>query len=181
MEDEIYLEEYDVRWPERFAVEAAQMQDVFGAANVIAIEHFGSTAIPGLAAKPVIDLLVIVRSLAEAKNAVETMRGLGYAYWYDNPRPDRLFFVKGLPPNGQRTHHVHVAEPGSDKAQSGLLFRDYLRAHTDARDAYATLKRELASRHQSDREAYTEAKTDFVNAIVEKAKLVEKAKVVAPF
>jgi GrpB-like predicted nucleotidyltransferase (UPF0157 family) len=169
MEDEVQLEDYDVRWPEKFAVEAVRIRDVFGEANVIAVEHFGSTAIPGLVAKPIIDLLVIVHSLAEAKNAVEPMHSLGYAYWYDNPRQDRLFFVKGLPPNGPRTHHVHVTEPRGEMAETRLPFRDYLRTHDDARDAYASLKRELASRHQSDREAYTEAKADFVNGIVAKA------------
>jgi len=133
------------------------------------MEHFGSTAIPGLAAKPVIDILVAVRSIAEARErAVVPLTALGYAFWADNPKRDRLFFVKGLPPAPRRTHHVHMTEPHGEMWQR-LRFRDHLRAHPEARDAYLALKLDLARRFPEDREAYTEGKQGFVDEIMRQA------------
>lgn len=114
MNDDVILADYNPRWPALFAAEAARIRSALGDDLVTAIEHFGSTAIPGLAAKPVIDILVGVRSLSAARiQAVPALETLGYAFWYDNPATDRLFFVKGLPPNGPRTHHVHIVEPNA--------------------------------------------------------------------
>ncbi len=130
--DEVQLSEYDPRWPAMYAAEVARLRAVVPTGLVGAIEHFGSTAIPGLVAKPIIDILVAVRSVAEARVvAVSPLETLGYAFWSDNPKRDRLFFVKGLPPAApQRTHHVHMAEPGSEMWER-LKFRDYLRAYPD--------------------------------------------------
>ena len=97
------------------------------------------------------------------------LEGLGYAFWADNPRQDRLFFVKGPPPAAaHRTHHVHMAEPDVEMWRR-LPFRDYLRAHLEGAARYAALKRDLATRHAQDREAYTTAKSAFVNMILERA------------
>ncbi len=136
----------------------------------MALEHFGSTAIPGLAAKPIIDILVAVRSLAVARATfVEPLRTLGYVFWAENPKTDRLFFVKGMPPYGERrTHHVHVAEPTAEPWLR-LPFRDYLRAHRQEAQRYERLKRELALRHRTDREAYTDAKSAYVDEVLAKA------------
>jgi GrpB-like predicted nucleotidyltransferase (UPF0157 family) len=122
-----------------------------------------------LAAKPIIDLLVSVHSLAEAKQvAISPLEKLGYAYWLDNPDSQRMFFVKGLPPNSPRTHHIHMVESDSI-LQERLLFRDYLRAHPDEACRYAQLKRHLAQQFSNDREAYTNGKTEYVRLIMQKA------------
>ncbi len=167
--DEIALTDYDPDWPALFDAEATRVRTALGD-SVTAIEHFGSTAVPGLSAKPVIDLLVGVRSAAEAQErAVPALEALGYAFWYGNPNPDHLFFVKGLPPNGPRTHHVHIAEPwASDDPR--LVFRDILRADPEEARRYAKLKRDLAARFPGDREAYTNGKTEYICGVMQKAR-----------
>ena len=177
--DEIALVEYDPRWPEQFAAEAARIRAALGENLVSAVEHFGSTAIPGLSAKPIIDLLVGVRSVAEAREkAVPALEALGYAFWSDNPNPAHLFFVRGLPPHGPRTHHIHMVEPETFRDPKNetflfwdrLLFRDYLRAHPDEARRYETVKRDLAGRFPDDREAYTNGKTEYVSGVMQKAR-----------
>ncbi len=176
--DEITLVDYDPAWPAQFAEESERIQAALGD-SIIAVEHFGSTAIPGLAAKPIIDLLVAVRSLPDARErAVPALEALGYGYWREDPAPDRLFFVKGLPPNGPRTHHVHMVDLsvsqdpclGEFTFADRLLFRDYLRADPDEAARYAALKRDLAARFPEDREAYTGGKTEYVDRIMQKAR-----------
>ena len=168
--DEVRLVEYDPGWPAMFRAEAARIGAALPAGLLQGIEHFGSTAIPGLLAKPVIDILVAVRSVQEARAvAVRPMEALGYAFWADNPKPDRLFFVRGLPPAPQRTHHLHMTERDGD-LWARLLFRDYLRTHADEAERYAALKRELAGRHGADREAYTAAKSAYVDAVLAQAR-----------
>ncbi len=175
--DEITLVDYNPQWPEQFRAEAIRIEASLGD-SVVVIEHFGSTAIPGLSAKPIIDLLVAVRSLTEARTrAVPALEALGYAYWPTDPAPDRMFFVKGLVP-GPRTHHVHVVDLsvshdprlGEFTFADRLLFRDYLRAHPEEAKCYAALKRDLATRFSEDREAYTGGKTEYVYSIVQKAR-----------
>jgi len=168
--DDVHLVDYDQRWPALYAAEAARVQAALPAGLVHAVEHFGSTAIPGMVAKPVIDILIAVRSIEQARTAaVAPMVALGYAFWADNPKRDRLFFVKGLPPAApHRTHHVHMTELGSE-IWHRLLFRDYLRAHPDEAARYVALKRDLAARHHTDREAYTAAKAAYVDEIMAKA------------
>jgi GrpB-like predicted nucleotidyltransferase (UPF0157 family) len=165
--DDVELVPYDPDWPRQFAVEEKRLRGVLDPALVVGIEHFGSTAVPGLIAKPIIDILIAVTSLARAKAAaIEPILGLGYVYWADNPKPDRMFFVKGMPPYGaRRTHHVHITEPDGEMWRRRLPFRDYLRAHPDEAARYAALKRDLAQRHATDREAYTDAKTDYVATV----------------
>ena len=181
--DEITLAEYDPRWPDLFAEEAARIRATVGGDLILGIEHFGSTAVPGLAAKPIIDLLVAVRSLAEARErGVPALEAIGYSYWRDDPAPDRLFLVKGLPPNGPRTHHAHVVEPGvSHDPRLGeftftdrLLFRDALRNDREEAERYAALKRDLADRFPDDREAYTQGKTEYVYRVMQKARRREE-------
>lgn len=171
--DQIDIVAYDPRWPAMFAAEAERVRAALAATEVeiVAIAHFGSTAVPGLAAKPIIDIAVAVRSLATARvQSVAPLERIDYAYWADNPKRDRLFFVKGLPPQAsRRTHHVHITEPDG-AVWTQLRFRDYLRDHPDAAARYAALKRELAARHRSDREAYTDAKAAFIADIMQKAR-----------
>lgn len=167
--DEVIIVAYDPNWVALFEQEAACLRAVFDEGFITRIEHFGSTAVPGLATKPIIDLLVGVRSLAAAKQvAVSQLEQLDYAYWFDNPDPQRMFFVKGLPPNGPRTHHIHMVEPDS-LLWERLLFRDYLRRHADEAARYAQLKRDCARCFRSDRAAYTTAKTEYIESVMKKA------------
>ncbi len=168
--DEIEIVAYDPRWPALFAEEAARLRAALPAELILGLEHFGSTAVPGLAAKPIIDILIAVRSLAEAQErAIEPLEALDYAFWYDNPKTDRMYFVKGMPPYGtRRTHHVHMTETSGEMWRR-LAFRDHLRAHSEDARRYERLKRELAAAHRDDREAYTDAKAAFVAEIMEKA------------
>jgi GrpB-like predicted nucleotidyltransferase (UPF0157 family) len=168
--DEVHLQAYDPAWPAQYEAEAQRLRAVLPPGLILAMEHFGSTAIPGLPAKPVIDILIAVRDLPRARAvAVRPLQAIGYAFWSDNPKPDRLFFVKGLPPAApHRTHHVHMTEPDGEMWHR-LLFRDYLRAHPDEAARYSALKQDLAVRHRLDREAYTAAKTAYVLAVMAKA------------
>jgi GrpB-like predicted nucleotidyltransferase (UPF0157 family) len=168
--DDVEIVAYDSRWPLLFDEEARRLRAVLDPSLIVGLEHFGSTAIPGLSAKPIIDILIAVRSLAAAQATfVEALRTLEYVYWANNPKEDRLFFVKGMPPFGsKRSHHVHVTEPQGEMWRR-LAFRDYLRAHPDEAGEYEQLKRRLAAEHQADREAYTGAKSAYVEGVMRKA------------
>jgi len=163
--DAIVLEPYDPAWPQKFEVEKRFVAGCFTRPPG-AIEHIGSTSVPGLAAKPIIDITVLVEDLADGLTAVPALEAGGYSFWRDNPDKSRLFLVKGLPPTApHRTHHLHIhANPV--ELDRHLAFRDALRADTGLRQAYAALKRDLATRYRHDREAYSDAKTEFVDAVV---------------
>jgi GrpB-like predicted nucleotidyltransferase (UPF0157 family) len=167
--DEVEVVDYDPRWPALFDEEAGRLRATLDPSLIVGLEHFGSTAVPGLPAKPVIDILIAVRSLTDAKASfVEALRKLDYVWWAENPKQDRMFFVKGMPPFGsRRTHHVHVTETTGEMWQR-LKFRDYLRAHPDEARSYAQLKRRLAAEHPTDREAYTDAKAVYIESVMRK-------------
>jgi len=167
--DEVEIVDYDPQWPLLFDEEARRLRALLDPSLVVGLEHFGSTAIAGLSAKPIIDILVAVRSLAAAQRTfVEVLRGLDYVYWADNPKKDRMFFVKGMPPYGsRRSHHVHVTELQGEMWQR-LALRDYLRAHPEEAETYGQLKRRLAAEHQTDREAYTDAKSSYIQSVMRK-------------
>lgn len=169
--DEIEIVDYDPLWPAEYEKEARAIRVALRGQQTLAIEHAGSTAIVGLAAKPIIDIYIAVPSLAGAKaGLVQPLEELSYLYWRENPKTDRMFFVKGLPPYGKRrTHHIHVAELDSNAWRRPLVFRDYLRAHPNDAKEYRDLKIRLAKQHRSDREAYTAAKDAFVETIIAKA------------
>lgn len=169
MRPSIVVEEYDPQWPRLYEEERARIMTAIGQ-TLVAIEHVGSTAVPGLAAKPIIDILAAVRLLVEARGHIEPLRLIGYEYVpeYEAEFPERRYFRKG-PPEA-RTHHLHVVELASTFWERHLLFRDYLRAHPQDACQYAALKRELAARHGADREAYTDAKTAFITSIEKTAR-----------
>src|SRR3984885_9776729 len=168
--EEVEIVNYNPRWPGLFDQEATRLRGVLDPFLIVALEHFGSTAVPDLSAKPIIDILIAVRSLADARATfVEALRNLDYVYWADNPKKDRMFFVRGMPPFGpRRSHHVHVTEPHGEMWQR-LAFRDYLRTHPEEAGTYERLKRRLAAEHQADREAYTSAKSAYVESVMRKA------------
>jgi len=131
----------------------------------VAVEHVGSTAVPGLAAKPVIDIVVGVRRLKDAAACAAPLAAIGYECVpeYEAEIPDRRYFRKG--PFGGRTHHLHMVEFGGAFWRRHLAFRDWLRTHPEDAARYGALKRELAATHEADREAYTEAKNAFVREV----------------
>jgi GrpB-like predicted nucleotidyltransferase (UPF0157 family) len=145
------------------AVEADRLRAALDQGLIVGIEHFGSTAVRGLAPRPIIDILIVVASVARAKaTMVKPMTGLGYLYWAENPKTDRMFFVKGMPPHVERRI---VTEPGGEIRQRRLSFRDYPRANPGEARCHEALKRQLAARYPRDRERYTDAKTEYVEAV----------------
>lgn len=160
----IAIVEYDPRWPSLYEAERARLTAVLDR-HILRIEHIGSTAVPGLAAKPLIDILVTVDRLGSSDAYVQPLRSLGYTYFPVLGGPDRYTFGRGVP----HTHHVHIVEHGSGEHRRPLAFRDYLRSHPEVARQYATLKRGLAARFHDDRRAYNAAKTDFIRSIESRA------------
>jgi len=163
----IVVSDYDPAWPAIFEQERTSLHTALGRL-VLTIEHIGSTAVPGLAGKPIIDLQLSVPSLAEARSrCVGPLQALGYTYMpeYEARLPGELFFRKGLP----WTHHLHVLEGDHPRWQRRLLFRDYLRDHPKVAHAYAKLKRDLAAAFADDISGYMNAKTAFVAATMAEA------------
>ena len=146
--DEVEIVNYDPRWPVLFDEEAKRLRAVLDPSLILGLEHFGSTAVAALSAKPIIDILIAVRSLTDAQASfVEALRSLDYVYWAENPKQDRMFFVKGMPPFGsRRSHHVHVTELYGEMWQR-LAFRNYFRAHPEEAETYQRLKSRLAAEH----------------------------------
>lgn len=169
--DEIILLPYDERYPGLFASEAEWLLGCAPPDLITRIEHFGSTAVPGLLAKPIIDILLEVPSLDSARRElIPVIEASGYSYWRDDPNPAKLYAVKGLPPNGPRTHHLHIVEPDSIYWEQ-LLFRDYLRRYPKEAMRYAALKKHLADRFRDDRETYTEGKSEYIGGVMALARI----------
>jgi GrpB-like predicted nucleotidyltransferase (UPF0157 family) len=166
----IVVVDYDPSWPAMFDDERRRIEAALGPL-VLAVEHIGSTSVAGLAAKPIIDLLVGVTSRAEfVPRGIEALRAVGYAYLpeYESWLPGELFFRKGPP--GPWTHHVHAMETSHPRWQHRLLFRDYLRAHPEAASAYGKLKRDLAAAFGDDIAGYRNAKAAFCEATMAQAR-----------
>ena len=162
-EDTVEIVDPDPSWPDQFVAESCAIRKVLWPLEP-RIEHFGSTAVPNLPAKPIIDIFIILADVPAWSRLVTLLESLGYIYWAGNPRADRMFFVKGMPPLGRRrSHHVHVRTPADT---TELAFRDWLRGHPADAARYAKVKRELAEHFKSDRDAYTEAKGEFIQQIL---------------
>ena len=166
-EDEpVLIVPYDPSWPARFEEERAVLVAGIGDWVIGGVHHVGSTAIPGLESKPIIDILVGVEGLDEARSSFDPLAALGYLY--APYRPDEMhWFCKPHP--SQRTHHLHLVPFESQRFREELTFRDYLRNNPDAAKEYGTLKRVLAEKFKYDREAYTAAKAPFIRATVARA------------
>jgi GrpB-like predicted nucleotidyltransferase (UPF0157 family) len=156
---------YDPGWPGRFAQLGRQLRGALGDAG-LRIDHIGSTAVAGLAAKPVIDIQISVVDFEPLEEFRGPLEALGYVYRADNTERTKRYFRE--PPGRARTH-VHVRRAGSFSEQFALLFRDYLRHHAADASAYAELKHRLARRHRADRRAYTEAKAPFTWEVIQRA------------
>jgi GrpB-like predicted nucleotidyltransferase (UPF0157 family) len=162
----IEIVRYDRRWPALFNEERQRLQPALAPWLAGSIEHIGSTAVPGMAAKPVIDIMAGVSSLGSSRQAIEAATMLGYCYFPYRPDVEH-WFCKPSP--AHRTHHLHLVTVGSPHWIRRIAFREYLRAHGRVAADYETLKRELASRFRFDREAYTDAKSPFIDAITDEA------------
>lgn len=128
------------------------------------IEHMGSTSVPGLVAKPIIDIIVLVDALETVRSDIATLEAIGFLHRADYADPTKLVFMK-YGDDGQRTHHLHVHED-AEEVRRHVLFRDLLRSDTEVRVAYAALKLELAARYRDDRMAYSRHKTGFIDTVV---------------
>ena len=167
--ENVALSAHDPAWAPSFEAERARLQallpDIF-----LAIEHIGSTAVPGLVAKPVIDLLAAVESLDGVDVLVDRLCENGYttSREFNATLADRRWLMRWR--DGHRTHHLHIVVLGGQPWHDRLAFRDALRRDPALADRYATLKTELAATHQADREAYTAAKAAFVREAVQSSR-----------
>jgi GrpB-like predicted nucleotidyltransferase (UPF0157 family) len=157
--------DYDPTWPEAYGAEIARIRTVLGD-QILHAHHIGSTAVPGLAAKPVIDILFEVRDLAQLDARDGEMRSIGY-----EPRGEfgvlgRRYYPKG---GDERTHHVHAFAVGDPRIAEHLAFRDYLRVHPDTASDYARVKREAATNHRHDPDGYFAFKQETVSRILSDA------------
>jgi GrpB-like predicted nucleotidyltransferase (UPF0157 family) len=158
---------HNPQWQEAFEIESTQIQAALGD-NVVAIHHIGSTAIPDIYAKPIIDLLVEVKEITAVDGRNGAMELLGYKAMGEFGIPDRRFFRKDNP-EGIRTHHVHSFPAGSEQVQRHLAFRDYIIAHPEETHAYSELKRRLAIEYPTNIDGYMEGKDGFIQEIDRKA------------
>jgi len=170
----VYIVEYEPAWAAVFRQLATIIGTKLGTL-ALRIEHIGSTSVPGLAAKPIIDLDVVVESWEDLPEVIARLGELGYCHEGERGVPGREVFgrsKKTVPEDGRGTrwmnHHLYVCSQDSEELARHLAFRDYLRAHPEAREEYAALKRSLAATHGYDREAYTDGKHQFVVGILQK-------------
>jgi len=166
---QVVIVDYNPQWPQMYEDERARIQNAIGP-YLVDIQHVGSTSIPGLSAKPIIDILPVIRDISLVSQCVEPLAALDYAYFGEYGIPGRHYFRKPADITSQpHTFHLHVLEKGHDQWAMMLLFREYLRLHPEATQHYDTLKRELAAHYGSDRVGYTDAKEFFVKSIVRAA------------
>ncbi|HXF32713.1 MAG TPA: GrpB family protein [Solirubrobacterales bacterium] len=155
----VRIVDYDPSWPEEAERELARVAQALGVVAV-RLDHVGSTAVPGLAAKPIIDLQVSVAALEPRAAYVEPLEAIGYLFVPFATAPEYHFF--GKPPERPRSHHLHVCEAGSGEELRHLVFRDYLRTHAEEAARYEAIKRESARLHPEDRLAYMAGKEAFL-------------------
>ncbi|HTF34035.1 MAG TPA: GrpB family protein [Myxococcota bacterium] len=170
MSEKLEITRYDPAWPSMFSAERDRLAAALGRL-ALRVDHNGSTAVPGLSAKPIIDIQISVLRLQPIEAYARQLTGLGYVHV---PHPDDsfcLFFHR--PAVWPHTHHVHVVEAGGVEERRTLAFRDYLREHPEAAREYEDLKRQLASQHSAAdflaRQAYARAKTQFIAYVIERA------------
>jgi GrpB-like predicted nucleotidyltransferase (UPF0157 family) len=158
---------HDPRWRDGFETEAKNIARALGS-NLIAVHHIGSTSIPGIFAKPIIDMLVDVKDINDVDNHNSTMESLGYEVMGEFGIDGRRYFRKDNDA-GVRTHHVHIFENGSPHIARHLAFRDYMIANPDQAHAYSELKQRLAGEHAENPEEYMDGKDEFIKEIDRRA------------
>ncbi len=174
----IILSEYNPAWPEWYAEEKTNLERLVGIDNIARISHFGSTSVPGLTAKPTIDILLEISEAADINKLITSLSSPDYIYLKEESAPSiltpplHLMFLKGYLSDGfaERVYHIHVVRPGDWDER--LLFRDYLIAHPEAAAEYAALKQKLFENFEHDRDGYSSAKGAFIKEITDKAKML---------
>jgi len=170
--EDIAIAPYDPCWPELFRLEREHLRSCLPPELVRRVEHFGSTAVPGLSAKPIIDMLIETADLRATRLlAAPLLEAQGYDYFWrptigDDGPPFYAWFIKRDPRSGARTHHLHMVEASFREHWDRLLFRDHLIAHPDVARDYARLKSALAAAFPCDRAAYTRGKSEFIAAVM---------------
>jgi GrpB-like predicted nucleotidyltransferase (UPF0157 family) len=176
LKEEVAIVPYDARWPERFRQEEQHLRTVLPRELLGCIEHYGSTAVPGLAAKPIVDMLIEVTDLVATRaHVAPVLEAEGYDYFWrptfgDDVPPWYAWFIKRDQPGGSRTHHLHMITKTAEFADHwrALLFRNYLRTHPDVARDYSAMKVRLAEEHRHDRIAYTRGKSEFIAEVMAK-------------
>ena len=163
----VTLVPYDKTWPREFQKEKKKLKAILGD-NLIAIEHCGSTAIPGVSAKPIIDILIGVKTLKKEGGRCARLLGAVYNYYKRHSYSPSIRFLVVKGSESKRTHYVHIIRYKGDIWNRALLFRDYLREHKKDAQTYAKLKTVLSKKHGDDRGVYTEKKTKFIKRILRK-------------
>jgi GrpB-like predicted nucleotidyltransferase (UPF0157 family) len=161
----IIVVDYDPHWPATFEILRSPLAEALGGLAT-AIEHIGSTAVPGLAAKPVIDIDVLLKSASDLPLVIQELASLGYVHRGDLGIAGREAFAA---PSGFPVHHLYVCPPESQEYRRHLALRDYLRAHSAEAVAYGNFKRSLAARFRDDRSAYLAGKNEFIESLLQKA------------
>lgn len=161
----IVIVDYDANWSYLYEQEKSRIIDSLGN-TVTDIQHIGSTSVPGLAAKPIIDILLGLKQIPPSPTQVLSLENLGYLYLDEFGIPGRHYFRRGMP----RTHQIHVVQVNSDFWQRHILFRDFLRTHPQAAQQYETLKRKLAAEFRNDRDRYTDSKTPLIEQLLIQAR-----------
>ena len=164
----VQIADYNPTWQQAFAHQRDRLTIALQGWLGGPIEHVGSTAVPGLAAKLIIDIVAPVMSLVEAHRAIPALAQAGWLFWPSDPNNSwRLWFLRPRPET--RTHHLYLIEHDDPHLGELIVFRDQLRAHAGLREQYARLKHLLAEEHRHDREAYTQAKSQFVANVLSEA------------
>lgn len=164
----VVLDKHHQEWGQAFEAEKESLKNLLGD-SALDIQHIGSTSIPGLAAKPIIDMLMAVKSLEEAQNIRPILENAGYEYRENGSDQDQVLFVKG--PEELRTHYLHITKLRSSVWENDLAFRDYLRSHPEAVTEYEKLKKELVLKYADNRGEYTTGKDTFIKSVLHLAKL----------
>lgn len=166
---------YNPNWPRSYEAEAEKIEGMLGT-NCVKIYHIGSTAVPGLAAKPIIDIMIVVKDILEIDSQLAAFEGLGYTAKGEHGIPFRRYFYKG---DDMRTHNIHVYEEGSVEIDRHIHFREYLKTNPDVSQEYESLKMALAKQYPNDINAYSNGKDAFIHEIDQKANLNKLRIVVA--
>ena len=162
----VYLENYNENWKNMFEEEKSNLENIFKE-RAIKIEHVGSTSIEGLSAKPIIDIMVVLKSFDDFEFVRSKFLDMLYSIKLDSD-PDEILIRKG--PEENRTHFIHVVEDGSQRCINTLLFRDYLRNHENVKKEYENLKKMLAKKFENNRKMYTASKNEFIQNVLKLAK-----------
>lgn len=163
--DIVELHSYNSEWQLLFEEEKKELLSLLQK-YIIGIEHIGSTAIPGLISKPIIDIMLGLKKYSDSEKCIIKLGNIGYKCFGECGRPGRLFFIKG---GIKSTHHLHLVEYGSIYWRENILFRNYLRRHKNVANEYASIKKELAKRYKNNRDAYRFYKSLFVENTLKKA------------